>query len=608
MCGIAGIALSQRPADRQLLERMAGQLGHRGPDDRGFFVDGGVGLAHTRLSIMDLAHGHQPLHAGEGALTVVANGEIYNDLELREELTAAGCRFATRSDSETILHAYARQGLGALERLYGMFAFALYDRPRRQLLLARDRLGIKPLFLAELPEGVAFASEIKALLPLLKDPQVDPDGLVQFLHNQFSSGPTTIVHGIQRVAPGEALLIEDGRIVRRWRYWTPRPAAAVPRGLAEASEAFSPLMENVMRQHMRADVPFGLFLSGGVDSGILLALLTRYGRQPVRTFSVGFAGTRLRDELPPALEMAQRYGSIHTEVRPEANDLFRHLAFTVWAADDLMRDYACLPTSLLSRHAAAELKVVFSGEGGDEAFAGYGRFQAGGLARGLKSLLRPGSGGFRSHGSLTRADVGRLLRPALREAFRRVRRPVVEAWGATDRHWSPLQRMQAVELETALPDQLMVKADRMMMAWGLEGRVPFLDHRIVEFGLGLPDELKIHGGVGKYFLKQWARPLLTEAHFSDRKRGFHVPVGEWLAGDFLDRLGRVLPALPSVSAWFEPTEIARLLAAQRAGKAQAARTLFALLQFALWHRLFLERGGQRPEPFVDPLDLLTDGP
>lgn len=606
MCGIAGVVYQDRPADRPLLERMAAALAHRGPDDQGFFLENGVGLAHTRLSIVDLAHGHQPLYAQGDELVVVANGEIYNDLELRAEFEKAGAHYQTHSDCETILHAYARTGDDCLQQLFGMFALALYDRPRKRLLLARDRLGIKPLFLAKLPDGYAFASELKALIAAMPGQvAVDPDGLAQFLHHQFNSGRTTILKNVERIAPGEAVLFEDGRLVRRWQYWSALDVRTRPRSFGEAAEEFAPLMETVMRQHMRADVPFGLFLSGGVDSGTLLALLTQYGKQPVRTFSVGFPGTATQDELPPALEMAQRYGSVHTEIRPSKTDLFDHLAATVWAADDLMRDYASIPTSLLSQRAAEELKVVFSGEGGDEVFAGYGRFNSPPVERWLKNLLRPGSGGFRTSGSLGRRERRHLLGAELRSAVGRVRQPFIDAWKSCPAAWTHLQRAQYDELVTALPDNLMVKADRMMMAWGLEGRVPFLDHRIVEFGLSLPDELKVQGRRGKVFLKEWARPYLNEEQVSGSKRGFHVPIGEWLSGDFLTRLGQVLPALPAIKHWFNAGEIAHLVQAKRGESSAATRTLFSLLQFALWHRMFIEGDGVQPAAHVDPLDFLT---
>lgn len=604
MCGIAGL-YADKPVDPARLAAMTGCLGHRGPDESGSHLDGNLGLGHTRLSIIDLAGGHQPLTADDGELVLIANGEIYNYVELRAELEAQGRRFLTHSDSEVILHLYTLHGTECLARLNGMFAFALYDRRRRQLLLARDRLGIKPLFIAELPEGVAFASELKALRPVLPHGfEVDAAGLVQYLHNQFSTGPTTIVRGVERVAPGEALVIEGGRIARRWRYWSPRAAQPRKLSLEAACEEFDALMATVMREHMRADVPFGLFLSGGVDSGVLLALLTRYHSHPIRTFSVGFPATGVADELPLALRMAQRYGSVHTEIRPEREALFRHLPVTVWAADDLMRDYATLPTSLLAKRAAEELKVVFSGEGGDEVFAGYRRFRQPPLKRLINSLLRPGTGGFRSRGSLSAGMARRLLRPNARAAFAQVRQPFAEAWQAAPRSWSHLQRLQYAELVTALPDNLMVKADRMTMAWGLEGRVPFLDHRVVEFGLSLPDELKVSTRSGKLFLKHWARELLNPDHLRMPKRGFSVPTGEWLSGELLEQLARVLPRQPVIREWFEPEAVAELFARQRGGSGRWSQVLFALFQFAIWQRVFVRDGGARPDPEVDPIALL----
>lgn len=602
MCGIAGLSSKGPAIEPALLARMARQLRHRGSKE-GFLATDRIALAQQRQHASGSSH--QPIQSQDGALTLVADSTIYNDLELRAKLQAQGRHYGTSSSSESILHAYAIHGLDFLDHLYGMFAFALYDAPRQRLILARDRLGMKPLFLAQLPDGIAFASELKALLPALSSrPAVNPLGLVQFLHQQFNSGSTTILEGVERLAPGEAAIIEDGQIAKRWRYWSAANVTTLSIGMAEAQDAFDPLMESVMRQHMRSDVPSGLFLSGGVDSALLLGLLTRYGGKPVRTYSAGFPGTDVQDELPPARILAERYQSIHTEVKPSREELFQRLPLTIWAADDLMRDYATLPVSLLAQRAANEVQVVFSGEGGDEVFAGYRRFAVSGLARASKSLLYPGSGGFRTSGSLTRRDIRHLLSPTLQAAFHETRRPFIQAWQESPRHWSSLQRMQHTELRTALPDNLLVKSDRMTTSWGLEGRMPFLDHRIVEFGLALPDELKIHGKIGKYFLKQWGSALLTEEQLSGRKRGFHVPVGDWLGGDFLEQLGQVLPALPSITEWFQPEAIKQLVSAQRQRKSTAARLLFALLQFAIWHRLFIEGDGQRPPAFIDPLEFL----
>ncbi|MFZ0612836.1 MAG: asparagine synthase (glutamine-hydrolyzing) [Desulfobacterales bacterium] len=604
MCGITGMYLKNGFANQKRLVESARTLNHRGPDHTDSYLDGSFGMAHTRLSIIDLAGGDQPLFARNRELALIANGEIYNFTELRRDLEKLGHAFATHSDSEVILHAYEQYGKDFLRFLDGMFAFALYDKADRRLILARDRLGIKPLFIAHLANGVAFASEIKALRHLdPRPPEVDPNGLIQYLQNQFSSGRTTVLRDCERLLPGEAVCIEEGRICDRWRYWSPLEVKPAAMDFAEARDAFDRLMETVMCQHMRSDVPFGLFLSGGVDSAILLALLSRYKNEPIRTFSVGFSGTRLADELPRAERLARHFGSRHTAIRPSAEAIFHSLPFTVWAADDLMRDYASLPTALLARAAGQELKVVFSGEGGDEVFAGYGRYRSSAPERWIKGILAPGSGGFRTRGTLRGRWPQRLLQPELLSRLKSARAPVVAAWQAAPSNWSDLQRMQYVDLVTALPDNLLVKLDRMLMGWSLEGRVPFLDHRVVAFGLGLPDHLKVDGKTGKAFLKRWALAHLPEDHLYGPKRGFHVPIGEWIGGRFLEALAAVLPRNPAICAWFRPAGVTRLIHSCRSSGPQS-RMVWALLQFAIWHHFFIDGNSRRPPLDLNPLEIL----
>ncbi len=601
MCGIAGV-FGNRTADPALLSAMADRLAHRGPDHCGIEFEAGAGLAHTRLSIIDLGGGDQPLHADDGRLSLIANGEIYNYVELRGELEYHGRRFATGSDCETILHAYAEYGDAFLDRLHGMFAFALHDRARGRLILARDRLGIKPLFLARTPDGWAFASELKALLPVIGKPVIDPRALAQYLQCQFSTGRRTLWAGVERVLPGEVVTLEAGGIPSRRCYWSPRDIAPVTTRFEDAATQFDQLMHTVMIEHMRSDVPFGLFLSGGLDSSLLLALLSRLKGEPIRTFSVGFADSPRGTELELAEQLAAHCGSRHTVLRPTGRDMLDRLALSVWAADDLMRDFANLPTLMLAETAGAELKVVFSGEGGDEVFGGYHRYRSGRLERWLKSLIHPGSGGFRTTGNfrgLERAVFG----PALRDAARGWREDFISAWRSAPSAWSDLQRMQLVDITTALPDNLLVKADRLLMAFGLEGRVPLLDHRVVEFGLALPDTLKIAPGHGKEFLRRWARRYLPPEHLRAPKRGFTVPMDAWLRGPTLDRLETILSASPAIREWFQPGAVRLLVEKQRRGRG-VTRNLGALLQFALWHRIFVEGDGARP-PLQDPLTYLA---
>jgi asparagine synthase (glutamine-hydrolysing) len=607
MCGIVGRFNRQAPVNTLALEAAVARLAHRGPDDRGTFVDGNFGMGHTRLSIIDLAGGHQPLRTADGQLTLIANGEIYNFIELRAELEAKGHRFLTHSDSEVILHAYREHGEGFLSQILGMFAFALYDGARKRLILARDRLGIKPLFLAIQASGIAFASEIKGLLPLLDEqPPIDPQGLAAYLQNQFASGARTLLRGVERVLPGEALWIERGEVARRQRYWSPLQVQPLDLGYDEAATRFDDLMDRVITQHMRSDVPFGLFLSGGVDSAVLLAALSRHADEPIRTFSVGFPGTSVKDELPLAQQMARRFGSKHREIQPQARDILHSLPLTIWAADELMRDNANLPTALLAQAASQELKVVFSGEGGDEVFAGYGRYHSSLLERWFKGLLAPGSQGFRTRGTFRGPWPRKLFTPALLEQLPAVRQPVVAAWRQVPATWTDLRRMQYIDLTQALPDNLLVKADRMLMAWALEGRVPFLDHRLVEFGLGLPDRLKVAGGVGKLFLKRWATREIPADYLFARKRGFHVPMGDWQDAELLGRLARVLPENPALHPWFRPEGVRELIARCREVPKGSAM-LWAIVQFVLWRR-FLQQGfSERPAALTDPLMLLEDG-
>jgi asparagine synthase (glutamine-hydrolysing) len=605
MCGIAGFILrnGQRP-DPDLLARMAAQLAHRGPDDSGIYCAGPVGLAQTRLSIIGLATGHQPMLSEDGRLALAANGEVYNYIELNAALRERGRHPRTDSDSETILHAYAVHGLRFLAQLRGMYAFALHDAAAGRLILGRDRLGIKPLFYVRLPDRIAFASEIKALLPILPErPQVAPSALRQFLQNQFASGEDTLIAGIKRVLPGEALLIDADLCIERHRYWSALDVAPRVIGVEEARAELDGLMDAAMREHLRSDVPFGLFLSGGVDSAVLAAMLHAHGAGRIKSFSVGYRGTRMAHELVEATRVAAHFGLDHQPLELELAQVFGRIPHSIWCADELMRDYASLPTSILAETAGSELKVVFSGEGGDEVFAGYGRYHPRTAERWFKSILHPGSGGFRTRGQWAGRWSRRLFGAALRAAAGPDRAPFLHAWGETPTSWSDMQRRQYTDLVTALPDNLLVKTDRLLMGFGVEGRVPFLDHRLVEFGLALPDSLKVRDHQGKWLLKRWAAPRLPPGHLDRPKRGFHVPVGDWLRGEVAAQVGRRLARNRGIRDWFRVEAIPALVAARQKGQG-GSRELFGLMQFAIWHRLFIEQPGLKPAPNENPLEWI----
>lgn len=604
MCGIAGVFYQDKAVDTKTLEQLAESIQHRGPDESGIVDEGYCGLVHTRLSIVDLAGGHQPLTSDNDQLLLVANGEIYNAPELRKELEKHGRQFKTHSDCEAILHAYAVYGKeDFLKHIEGMFAFALYDKRDGSLILARDRLGMKPLFIAELPDGIAFGSELKAILPLLPAKSVNPDSLAQYLQNQFSAGRQTMLNGVERVLPGEYVEIRAGRLNNKKIFWSVTDVEH-PQDISyeEAEAQFDELMETVMIQHMRADVPFGLFLSGGVDSSILLALLSRYHDKPIRTFSVGYPGTNVDNELPVAQRLAKLFNSEHTVLQPDAEATLHRLPQVVWAVDDLMRDNANLPTALLAEAAGKELKVVFSGEGGDEGFAGYGRYRTSPIERTLKKLIYPGSGGFRSRGAFRGGWDKKLFHDNLLQHSKLARQPFIDAWKNTPKGWDDLQRMQAVDITTALPDNLMVKADRMLMAHGVEGRLPFCDRRVVEFGMGLPKHLKIENDLGKVFLRRWASRFLPEDILYSKKKGFVVPVGFWLQGKTLALLEEALLKHDAIMEWFKPEGVRQLIHQQK--KNNVSSLLMAILQFALWHDLFVVGSAQRPESLSDPIEML----
>jgi asparagine synthase (glutamine-hydrolysing) len=606
---------------------MSASLVHRGPDSDGTFVDGRVGLAARRLSIIDLEHGDQPIANEDESIHVVQNGEIYNYADLRAELERLGHRFRTHGDTEVLVHLYEEHGLGFTDRLRGMFAIAIWDAPRGRLVLARDRYGIKPLYYRQGPEELTFASELRAL----PRGDIDLDALEAFLAFNSIPAPLTIFTESRKLPAGH-ILVWEGDEPTLSRFARPTPAAATNVRRDDAAELVEELrarLRDAVRAHLVADVPVGVLLSGGIDSTTLAALAAEESGKPLHTFSIGFE-ERSFDELADARLVAQRYGTRHHELvlRPDAARLLPALAE---AFDEPFADSSALPTYLVSQLAATEVKVALSGEGGDELFGGYHTYAAHLLAERLgkaASVVRPivellpsssGRASFDYQAKrFTRAahlpplerhhalkeifspDVRAELtgRPATFDPVDLYRARFAETDGA-----ELLARLQDVDLGVYLVDDLLVKTDRASMAHSLEARVPFLDPVVTNFALGLPTELKVRGLRKKVLLRRAVAPFLPDRVVNGRKRGFSIPAAAWLRGE-LEPFARATlsPETLRRQGFFRPDAVTRLIDRHVSREEDLSRQLWGLLSFTLWYERQVEA---RPHE-VRPPELLVE--
>jgi asparagine synthase (glutamine-hydrolysing) len=550
-----------------VLDRLEAALEHRGPDGTGRQVAGGVGLVHTRLAIIDLQSGDQPLF-GPRASALVANGEIYNYVELRRDALAEA-DLATGSDCEPILHLYARHGIDCVRHLRGMYAFALNDPAAGRLVLSRDPFGIKQLYYVEVADCFAFASEAQALIAAgLVEPRTAPRPVGELLQLQFTTGADTIFQGIRRLLPGETLVVEKGRVVDR------RIQPALPEGGPEeigeaaALARLDEVLIDTVNVHQRSDVPYGMFLSSGIDSVSLLACMARLNDTPVQAYTASFPGTAVADEFPEAHRMATIIGARHIKIEVSDADFWALLPRIVAAVDDPTADYAIVPSYILAREAAKDLKVILCGEGGDEIFAGYSRYRRQIRPWWLGGRVRRRKGPFSAAGILR--DEPADWRDGLVDAERVSQRP----------GRSRLQAVQALDCVDYLPHGLLVKLDRCLMAHGLEGRTPMLDPVVGAFGFRLPQELKIARGRGKYLLRRWLEDHVPEARAFARKKGFTVPVADWIRRQGR-RLGPLVAADPAVAELCAADRVRDLFLSDRKHHLEAA---WRLLFYALWHR------------------------
>jgi asparagine synthase (glutamine-hydrolysing) len=623
MCGICGIYRPEGgPIDRELLGRMTTSIQHRGPDGAGSYVSDGIGLGHRRLSIIDLAGGSQPITNEDGSLHLIFNGEIYNFIELREDLLKKGHVFKTRADTEVIVHGYEEWGLDCVTRFNGMFAFALWDGTLRRLVLARDHLGVKPLYYVDLGDRLLFASEIKALLADPACPrEVDLKALGELFTLRYVPSPETLFHRIRKLPPAHLMVADaDGIEIKRYWNWTPR----IRRDANETAliETYQWLLEDAVRLQMRSDVPVGLFLSSGVDSGALLAIMTKYAATPVHTFTIGFEQGESSNETDDAREMAGRFGAKHTEMIVTPEDYQKYYDRYLWDLEEPVGNETAAAFYFVSELASQKVKVALTGQGADEPWAGYHRYIGVKLSelyshlppfltqRFLQRLperltrnerLKRGLASLHERDLLTRfikvySFYGqemkeRLFQPWVRQeistngdearlALRRIQADVERL--------DPLTQMLYIDTRTNLPDDLLMVGDKTSMANSLEARVPFLDYRLIEFIETLPPNLKLRNFRGKYLHKKALEKWLPREAVYRKKKGFANPVHDWLRSRMRDYIRSCLLSKRSrVNRYFNPNFITDIVSKHEANEQNYARQIYLLISFELWHQTFI---------------------
>jgi asparagine synthase (glutamine-hydrolysing) len=633
MCGICGVYEYEKhvPVDRHVLGDMLRVIRHRGPDDCGVHLDKDLAIGMRRLSIIDLNGGKQPICNEDGSVVTVFNGEIYNYRSLREQLESRGHRLATASDTEVIVHLYEDFGEECVQHLRGMFGFAVWDVRRRRLFVARDRLGIKPLYYTQMDGRLIFGSEIKAIL---QHPSVqaclNAEGLSNFLSLKYVPAPQTMFKGIYALPPGCSLTGDENGVKVR-RYWD-LSFANQSNGL-RSEESYAEQLEALLREcvsmHLVSDVPFGAFLSGVLDSSMIVALMSQFLKEPVKTYSVGFEGdAEAFSELPYARLVANKYHTDHHEVLIHHNDLINLSEKVVWHLDQPIADDACLANFMVAELASRNVKMVLTGEGGDELFAGYARyagerfsqlFQH--LPQAVKSAALRMSGrvpGLRRqklalYALTQKNEVSRLAswfplfnseakQTLLSKEFKHAQNGgatsatavFAEHLARTDAT-NPLNRMLYVDTKLWLPDDLLARGDKTSMAASLEARVPLLDHKLVEFAASLPPNLKVKGLTRKYLLKRVGQAWLPPEIIRRRKMGFPMPMSVWFRKEARSFLRDALsPSVLRRRELFNPASVEKLLRDHETGFADHGSILWGLLSLELWHRVFMD-SHRRPE-------------
>lgn len=629
MCGIAGkvvVSPSAAAVDADIVRRMTDLIVHRGPDDDGIYIDRQAVLGHRRLSIIDLSTGKQPISNEDGTVWIVYNGEIYNFPELRAQLLARGHVLKTHTDTEVIVHLYEDYGEQCLTQLRGMFAFALWDTRKKKLLLARDRVGIKPLYYVQTSDSLLFASEIKAFRA---DPSVhlelNPQGIDTFLTFLYVPGSETLFRNVRKLEPGHYLVLEDGR-VKLSRYWDLKFSAPESNGhFRDTVEALQQVLKQTVRDHMISDVPVGILLSGGVDSTALLSFAVEQTDKKVSSFTVGFDNQNFADERPYAKLAARTFGTEHHEMTISAKDFAEFLPKYVWHMEEPVCEPPAVALYYVTRLASAHVKVLLSGEGGDEAFAGYQNYRNMAWLERLKVVGQPWTGigahfftglanirrfeRLRKYSSMLALHMedyyyGRTAGPY--SFFNRNKPTLYSAAFAqsvetnfSPRHirelfnhvqgQPPLNRMLYVDTKTWLPDDLLVKADKISMANSLEVRVPLLDHKVLEFAANLPVDYKVRGFTTKYILKEAFARRIPEAILNRKKTGFPVPVESWIKNEMAGFISEVLMDRKTLDRGYFDKPFIEAMIKDSSQREKHAAAIFSLLTLELWHRQFLDK-------------------
>ena len=625
MCGITGMVSEKKSdlVDGAILREMCQVIYHRGPDEDGFYQDEFAGLGMRRLSIIDLETGQQPVTNEDGTIWLIFNGELYNYLPLHAELVARGHRFVTKSDTEVIVHAYEEYGDRCVEFFNGMFAFALWDAPRRRLLIARDHLGIKPLYYWEGNGELVFGSELKAVVAHPAVPRVvDPVALDHFLTIEYIPAPRTIFQGIHKLPPGHRLIFEAGA-ARVEKYWDIQPMDT-PQDEEAAAELLESLIDDAVSMQLMSDVPLGAFLSGGIDSSTVVAAMSKASPTPVKTFSVGFDDDSY-NELPYARAVARRYHTDHHEeiLQPDIAATTERL---VRFLDEPFGDFSIFPTFLVSEMARRKVKVVLSGDGGDEIFGGYDTYVAQGIDRYYRLLPasmrqryipaiagrvppQPAKKGVvnkvkrfvegaalpdsfqhtRWMRFMTDEEKARLYRPDLKSCLNgNSIEEVFQRYFSAAKGLNDLAQQQYVDIKTYLVDDILTKVDRMSMAVSLEARVPLLDYRIVELAVNLPAQMKLNRGQTKRILRKAMGDRLPKEVLNKPKQGFSIPLKNWLRGPIKPLMTDLLATdLVRKRGYFEPQQVSKWVGDHVEGSANHSHRLWALMVFEIWHEQML---------------------